>query len=210
MTLSRFNLSGGSAGHGGLVLVDEDTGLFHNRGKVNRHSIPTRNGHLDNQRGEPEESSTPVDDNITTDKKADCPFPGKPSASVTNLVLESEAKTPSLGFSKLPGILTDRVNVRMEAPHEMSKLAFRDSPLIVSVPSGDAFPQSWRSVISDHRAKDVTKLVDKDDSHWRTTESRYGRLIQGSDGRMYRLQRGPPGLMGPPGEDVSPSFIFSV
>lgn len=184
-------------------MVDEDTGLFHNRGKANRHSNPTRNGHLPNQRGKPEESSKLVDENITMDKKADSsPFPGKPSDSITDPDIERGAKKPSLGISDLPGIFTDGV---------MSEglLTFPKSHL-VSGPSGEAFPQSWGSVISDHRAERVTKLVDKDDSHWWTIESRGGHLVQGSDGRMYRLLRGPPGLMGPPGEDVSPSFIFSL
>lgn len=198
-----------------MVLVDEDTGLFHNRGKVNRHSNPARNGHLDNQRGKPEVSSKLVDENITTDKKADSPFSGKPSDSVTDPDVESDAKKLSLGISELPGIFTDGVtseglNLWTEVTDETSKLAFPESHLIVSGPSGEAFPQSWRSVISDHRAERVTKLVDKDDSHWRTTVSRDGRLVQGTDGRMYRLLRGPPGLMGPPGEDVSLPFIFSL
>lgn len=211
--LSRFNLSGVSAGYRGVVLVDEDTG--HNRGKLNRHLNPARNGHLDNQRGKPEESSKLVDKDITTDKKADFPFPGKPSDSVTNPDVKSDAKKPSLGISEFPGIFTDRVtseglNVWTEATDEMSKLAFPESQIIVSGPSGEGFPQSRRPVISDHRAERVTKLTDKDDSDWRTIESRDGHLVQGSDGRMYRLLRGPPGLMGPPGEDVSPLFIFSL
>lgn len=136
------------------------------------------------------------------DKKADSLLPGKPSGSVTDPDVENDAKKPSLGISELPGIFTDGVsseglNIWTEATDETSKLAFPESHLMVSGASGEASPQR------------VTKLADKDDSHRRTSESRDGDLVQGSDGRMYRLLRGPRGLMGPPGEEVSPAFIFS-
>lgn len=198
--LSGFNLSGGSASPAGLVLVDEDTGLFHSRGKAN----PNRNGHLPNQGRETEESSNLVEENITLDKKADSsPFPGNPPHSITDLDVERGAEKPALGTSDLPGILTDGV---------MSEglLVLPESHLLGSGPSGEALPRSWGSVISHHGAEHVTAPADKEDSHWWTTESRDGHLVQGSNGRMYRLLRGPPGLMGPPGEDVSPSFIFSL
>lgn len=216
-TLLGFNLSRGSAGHGGggVVLVDEDTGLFRNRGKGNRHSKPTRNGHLDNQKGKPEESSKLVNENTTTDKKTDSPITGKPSDSVTEPDVESDTKKPSLGISELPGIFTHGVtseglNIWTEVTDETSNMTFPESHLIVSGLSGESFPHSGRSVISNHRAERITKLADKDDSPWRTIESRDGHLVQGSDGKMYQLLRGPPGLMGPPGKDVSPTFIFSL
>lgn len=195
-------------------MVDEDTGLY-NRGKGNRPSKPARNGHLGNQRGKPEESSKVVDENTTTDKKTDSPLAGKPSGSVTNPNVKSDSKEPSSGISELSGIFTDGVtsegsNVRTGVTDETPNLAFPESHLMISGLSGEAFPQSWRSVISDHKAERITKLAGKDDSRWRTIESRDGHLVQGLDGKMYRLLRGPTGLMGPPGEDVSPSFIFSL
>lgn len=151
---------------------------------------------------------------MTVDKKADSPFPGKPSDSVADPDVESDGKKSSLGIFELSGIFTDGVkseglNIWTEATDEASKLAFPESHLTVSGPSGEAFPPSGRSVISDRRVERVNKLADKDDFHWQTIESRHGRLVQGKDGRMYRLLRGPPGLMGPPGKDVSLSFIFS-
>lgn len=214
-TLTGFNLSGWSAGQTGVVLVDEDTGLFHNRGKFNRHPNPVRYGPLDNQKGKPEESSKLVDDNITMDKKADSLFPGKTCDSIIDPNVKSDSKKSSLGIFELSGIFTDGVtseglNIWTEATDEASKLAFPETHLMVSGPSGEALPPSWRSVTSDHKAERVTKLVDKDDSHWQTIESKHGHLVQGSDGRMYRLLRGPPGLMGPSGKDVSLSLIFSI
>lgn len=196
-----------------MVLVDEDTGLFHNRGKFNRHLNPVRDGPLDNQKGKPEESSKLVDDNITMDKKADSLVPGKTSDGITDPDVNSDSKKSSLGILELSGIFTDGVtseglNVRTEATDEASKLASPETHLMASGPSGEALPPSWRSVISDHKAERVTKLVDKDDSHWQTIESRHGHLVQGSDGRMYRLLGGPPGLMGPTGKDVSLFYII--
>lgn len=218
---SGLNFSKGSGGRGGVVLVDENTGplnhLFHNRGKVNHHLKPAKNGH----QGKPEQPSKLLDENITTEKKTDSnretvsQFLGKPSDSLTNLDVERSTKKPSLGISELPGISSDRMtsgdsNIWMEVTDESSKLAFPESHIINSDPSGKAFPQNGRYVTSDPRAEHITKLVDKDYSHWWTIKPRDGHLIQGSDGKSYRLQRGPPGLMGPPGEDVSPSFIFSL
>lgn len=223
MMPSGLNFSRGSSSHGGVILVDEDTGLmnhlFHNTGNVNHHLKSVRNGHLENQSGKPEQLSKLLDENITTDKKTDSnggtisQFPGKPSDSLTELGGESAGKKPSLGISELPGIFSDGMtsgdsNVWTEVTDETSKQAFPESHIIFSGPSGKAFPQNWRSVTSDQRAKHITELVDKDYSHWWTIKRRDGRLVQGSDGKSYRLVRGPPGLMGPPGEDVSPSFIF--
>lgn len=218
---SRLNFSKGSGGPGGVVLEDESTGplnhLFHNRGKVNHHLKPAKNGH----QGKPEQPSKLLDENITTEKKTDSSreresqFLGKPSDGLTNLDVERSTKKPSLGISELPGISSDRMtsgdsNMWMEVTDESSKLAFPESHIIKSDPSGKAFPQNRRCVTSDPRAEHITKLVDKDCSHWWTIKPRDGHLIQGSDGKSYRLQRGPPGPMGPPGEDVSPLFIFSL
>lgn len=219
MIPSGFNFSRGSGGRGGVVLVDEDTGLinhlFPNRGKLNHHLKPVRNGHLENQRGKLEQSSKLLDENITTDKKTDSnggtisQFPGKPSDSLTEPDGESPTKKPSLGISELPGIFSDGVTSGdANVTDETSNRAFPESHVIISGPSGKAFPQNWRSATSDQRAKHITELVDKVYSHWWTMTPREGRLVQGSDGKSYRLVRGPPGWMGPPGEDVSPSFIF--
>lgn len=216
---SGFNFSRGSGGRGGVVLVDEDTGLmnhlFPNRGKVNHHLKPVRNGHLENQRGKPEQSSKLLDENITTDKKTDSnggtisQFPGKPPDSLTELDGESPTKKPSLGISELPGISSDGMTSEdANVTDETSKRVFPESHITISDPSGKAFPQNWRSATSDQRAKHITELFDKVYSHWWTLTSREGRLVQGSDGKSYRLVRGPPGWMGPPGEDVSSSFIF--
>lgn len=208
---SGFNFSRGSGGRGGIVLVDEDTGLinhlFPNRGKVNHHLKPVRNGQLENQRGKPEQSSKLLDENITTDKKTDSnggtifQFPGKPSDSLTELDGESPIKKPSLGISELPGIFSDGMT-------SGDANVTDESPIIISGPSGKGFPQNGRSVTSNQRAKHFNDLVDRVYSHLWTLTPREGRLVQGSDGKSYRLVRGPPGWMGPPGEDVSPSFSF--
>lgn len=214
MMSSGFNLSRRSTGHGGVALVDEGTGLinhfFHNRGKVNHQ-------HLENWRGKPEQSSKLLDENITTDKKTDSnrgtfsQFPGKPSDNIADLDVESTAKNPPLGISELPGIFYDGMTSRdsngwMEATNETSKLVLTESHVIFSS-SGKSSPQSRRSQINNHRAK---QLTDGDYSHWWTIKPIDERLVQGSDGKQYRLQRGPPGMMGPTGEDVSPSFFFSL
>lgn len=196
--------------------MDEDSGFmnqrFYNRGKVGLHLNPARNGHLENQRGKPEQPSKLLDENITTGKNTESntrtfsQFPGKPSGLDT----ESSAKKP-LGISELPGIFSEGMtsgdfNVWTEATGEGSKPNFPESHNIIPGPSGKAFPQSWTSMISGQG--DVTKLVGTDHSHQWTIKTRHGQLVQGSDGKTYRLLRGPPGLMGPLGEDVSPSFVF--
>ncbi|XP_068588520.1 uncharacterized protein [Cebidichthys violaceus] len=104
-TASSGSSRKGSVGRGDVFVVDEDTDLldptFQNGGQVNPLWKPSRNGLTGSQKEKPELSSKQLEENITTDKKADSGgrtsslFPGKPSDDVIDLDKGSAPKKPS-------------------------------------------------------------------------------------------------------------------
>lgn len=182
----------GSVGRGDVFVVDEDTDLldptFQIGGQVNPQWKPSRNGLKGTQKGKPELSSKQLEENITTDKKADSGgrtsplFPGKPSGDIIDLDVGGAPKKPSLGFP-VPKIPSD--------PR-------------TSTDSGT----SAKAVAEEGRPITNGKQPDNERHAIVTIVSKEENLVLGSDGKMYRLQRGPMGRMGPPGQEVSVLMIF--
>ncbi|KAI4816797.1 hypothetical protein KUCAC02_009103, partial [Chaenocephalus aceratus] len=91
---------------------------------------------------------------------------------------------------------------------------FRRTPLIkkpsvdLPVPKIPSDPRTstdsgtpTKAVVEKGRPITNGRQPDKERSAVVTVVSREGDLVLGSDGKMYRLQRGPPGRMGPPGQE---------
>lgn len=165
-------------------MVDEDTDLldpiFQNGGQVNPQWKPSRNGPKGSQKEKPEVSSKQPEENITTDKKADSGgrtsalFPGKPSGDIIDLDKGSALKKPAVGF-----------------------------PVTKMPPDPRTSTYSSEKVVEEGRPVTSGKQPDKERPPLVTVVSRDGDLALGSDGKMYQLQSGPLGRMGPPGQEVS-------
>lgn len=217
---SGSNRSKGSVGRGDIFVVDEDTDLldpiFQNGGKVNPQWKPSRNGFKGNQKGKPELPSKKLEENITTDKKANSGertsslFPRKPSDDVIDLDIESATKKPSVIFPVVTKIPSDPrettdANKSREVPDNRSKFV---SPTPHIITTQKAIVDAGRPVSTDHRDKLNNKLQEKEQPGTVTIIYRDRDLVLGSDGKKYRLQRGPPGPMGPPGKEVSGLKVF--
>lgn len=219
---SGSSRSRASVHRGDVFVVEEDTDLldpiFHNGGKVNPQWNPSRNRFKGNQR-KPEPSSKLLEENITMDKKTDSGgrtsslFPGKRSDNVMDLDIERATKKPSVSFP-LPKINSDpRTSIdsnKLRAVTDKRSMFVSPTPHIISGPSakeseGD---DDGRPVTIDHRAKHNNKLPEKEQPGIVTMIYRDGDLVLGSDGKKYRLQRGPPGRMGLPGQEVSDLKVF--
>lgn len=218
----------GSVGRGDVFVVDEDTDLldpiFQNGGQVNPQWKPSRNG---NQKGKPELSSKLLEENITTDKKADSgertssPFPGKPSDDIIDLDTRNAPKKPPVGIPVVPKIpldprtTPDSNRLRGETDEQAGTVS--PAPhVIIPGPFVKAVVEKGRPITSQgrkhthHRAENNGKHPGKECPATVTIVSRDGDLVLGSDGKTYRLQRGPPGRMGPPGQEVSGTFTFML
>ncbi|TKS84164.1 Collagen alpha-1(V) chain [Collichthys lucidus] len=213
---SGSNRSKGSVGRGDVFVVDENTDLldpiFQNGGQVNPQWKPSRNGFKGNQKGKPELSSKLLDENITTDKKTDSGgrtsllFPGKPSDNIIDLDIGSTTKKPSVGFPVLPKIPSDpRTSTdsnKLRGETDGSFRAVTATPhVIISGVSAKAIVEEGRHITTDHSTKHNGKQPHKERPGMVTIVSRDRDLVLGSDGKTYRLQRGPPGRMGPPGQE---------
>lgn len=209
----------GSIGRGDVFVVDEDTDLLdpilQSGGQVNPQWKPSRNGLKGNQKGKPELSSKLLEDNITTDKKTDSGgrtsslFPGKPSDDIVDMDIGSVTKKPSVGLPVLPKIPSDprtstESNKLREETDERSSSVSPAPDVSISGPSAKAI------VTTDHRTEQNGKESDKERPGIVTIVSRDRDLVLGSDGKKYRLQRGPPGRMGPPGLEVSGLLVALI
>lgn len=205
----------GSVIRGDVFLVDEDTDLldpvYQNGGKVNPQWKPSRNGL---QKGKPEVSSKHLDENITTEKKKDSSgrslplFPGKPSDDIIDLDTEKTPRKPSLGFPGLPKISSDpRTSTDSEETDAQTRTV--SPPPTYAITSGSFAKEMVENDTTantshfDDKTEHSSKQPDKKRPGIITIVSRDGDLAQGSDDKMYRLHRGPPGEMGPPGQEVS-------
>lgn len=216
---SGSSRSKGSVGRGDVFVVDEDTDLldpiFQNGRQVNPQWKPSRNGFKGNQKRKPELSSKLLEENITTDKNTDSGgrtsslFPRKPSDDILDLDIESATKKPVVVLPVIPKIPTDPrididANKLWEETDEWSRSVSPTPVVIISGPSAKGTPPAT----TDHRAKHNGKLPEKERPGVVTIVSRDRDLVLGSDGKTYRLQRGPPGRMGPPGQEVSGLMVF--
>lgn len=222
-------------GRGDVFVVDEDTDLADpnfQRGHLNPQWKPSRQGPKGSHEGKPEPSSKLLEENITTDKKtADSggrgigPFPGKPSDDIIiDLDPGSSPKKPSVEF---PHVVKTQIETPLDQEHPDSNL-LREEVERPQTPSQTAFaptsepPAPPVEAVTEERrpTTHIPTQPDPDPDRAITVErgperlgtvtivSREGDLVLGSDGQMYRLQRGPPGRMGPPGKEVSVFNIF--
>lgn len=216
---SASSRSKGSVHHGDVFVVEEDTDLldpiFHNNGKANPQWKPSRNRFKGNQR-KPAPSSKLLEDNITVDKKdssgaTSSLFPGKRSDNVMDIHIESATKKPSVSFPVLPKINSDpRTSTdsnKLGAVTDELSMFVSPKPHVISGPSAKEVVEHGRAITTDHRAKHNNKLPEKEQPGIVTMIYRDRDLVLGSDGRKYRLQRGPPGRLGPPGQEVSDLLV---
>lgn len=208
----------GSVIRGDVFLVDEDTDLldpvFQNGGKENPQQKGSRNGL---QKGKPDASSKHLDENITTGKKTESserfsPFPGKPSDDIIDLDTDKTPKRPRVGFPGLPDISSDpRTAEDSTKLKEKTTTVLPTSHVITSgsLPK-DVVEKNATQITThlDHIIEHNNKLPDKKYPEIITIVSRDGDLVQGSDGKIYRLHRGQPGKIGPPGSQVSGLIVF--
>lgn len=173
--------------------MDEDTDLAD-------PNILSKNGGLphkthssrpdDGKEGKPDPTSKLLDDNITTDKiKADKPVPQKPVENRTGT--DQDGGTTSI--PKLsPGLPTDATS---SEPEESNQLEDREEKRI---PTQTPFRSSTSTPSMPSVSVENGIVIDKE-----------GDLVRGSDGKLYRFHRGPPGPRGPTGKPVS-TIISSV
>nr|XP_043868866.1 collagen alpha-1(XI) chain-like [Solea senegalensis] len=174
-----------------VFVVDEETDLLDPIFQNGDRRKLSRNG--GNQKGKPEMSSKLLEENITTEKKTDSSgrtpslFPGKPIDDIIDL---DTAKKTSAGFPVLP-----------RTPSYPRS-------------STDSRPGDYetRTVSpTDHIGKNNSSYFGRGVKHEDserpavvTVVSVEGDLVRSSDGKMYRLQKGPPGRTGPPGPEGCP------
>ncbi|KAK2818894.1 hypothetical protein Q5P01_024455 [Channa striata] len=215
----------GSVIRGDVFLVEEDTDLldpiFQNGRHVSPQFKPPRNGLKGNQKGKPEVPSKHLEDNITIEKKLDSSgrssltFPGKPTDDIIDLDNRNTPKKPSVGFPLFPKTPSDpRLSTDSNKPFEETDEHTRTvSPTPHVVTSGSLAKKtinnggrisSQNDTHSNHRTGHSIKQPDRERPGIVTIVSKNGDLVRGSDGKMYRLHRGPPGQMGPPGQEGCP------
>lgn len=189
--------------------VDEDTDLIDqnilskNGGKPSK-IFPTET--TSSRDGKPDSTSKRLDENITTDKhKPGKPSPKKPVDTIDiNLdVQEPEKPTGSIVLSSEIHLETTSSPVDREYNLLKEDLgATTQAPLRTT---------SWEG-ISKGSGRKTSKTPDIPvGPGWGSEEhpgtviltGRHGDLVRGSDGNMYRIQRGPMGPVGPRGEPVS-------
>uniref|UniRef100_A0A3B3H4T1 Laminin G domain-containing protein n=1 Tax=Oryzias latipes TaxID=8090 RepID=A0A3B3H4T1_ORYLA len=201
----------GSAGRGDVFVVDEDIDLldpvFQNGGYVNPQWKPFKNGLEGRQKGKIDKIPKKFEDNVTTEKKTDSSgrtslqFPKKPSDEIIDLDIGNTPKKPSAGVSPLPNTptspRTSKDSNNLEETEETK--TFTSAPTKIIIPVQTTMP-------FDQRIKHIGKGKQPDQGHSGTITivSKEGDLAIGSDGKKYRLQRGPPGRMGPPGLEGCP------
>lgn len=201
-------------GRGDVFEVDEDTDLVDqnvlskNGGKPSK-TIPTdTTGSRD---GKPESTSKHLDENITTDKHK----PGKPSPKkpVDTTIINLDVQVPK----KPTGSTLSSREIHLEttsSPEDReSNLLKEDLGATTQAPVSTS---SWEG-ISKGSGRTISKTPDiPAGSGWGSEEhpgtviltGRHGDLVRGSDGNMYRIQRGPMGPVGPQGEPVSINSVY--
>ncbi|KAF7217746.1 collagen alpha-1(V) chain-like [Nothobranchius furzeri] len=195
----------GSAGRGDVFVVDEDTDLLDpvllQGGYVNPQWKPSMHGSKGSQKGKPEVPSKKVEENITTEKKVDSRTPSlspkNPTDDIIDLVRESAPKKPSLGHPLPPKTSSSpRTSTDSEKPREELDVETRTvSPAPRWIPTTTTTHLDHRTTPNKHTRPD------REGPLIVPAGSRDGNLVLGSDGRTYRVQRGPAGRKGPPGPD---------
>nr|XP_029501712.1 collagen alpha-1(XI) chain-like [Oncorhynchus nerka] len=219
----------GSVGRGDVFVVDEDTDLADpilQGGHRNPQWKPSSQGPKGSREGKPEPSSKLLEENITTDKKTKDSggrgiglFPAKP---LDDIIIDLDPgfspKKPSVEF---PHVDKTQIETPLDQEHPDSNL-LREEVEWPQTPSQTAFtptsepPAPPVEAVTEERRPtthiptqpdpDRAITVERGPERPRTVSivHREGDLVLGSDGQMYRLQRGPPGRMGPPGKEGFP------
>lgn len=192
-------------GRGDVFEVDEDTDLVDqnilskNGGKPSKTFPTDTTGSWD---GKPE--SKRLDENITTDKhKTGKPSPKKP---VDNIINNLDVQIPE----KPTGSIVPSSEIHLEttsSPEDReSNLLKEDLGVTTQAPVRTT---SWEGI---SKGRKTFKTPDIPvGPGWGSEEhpgtviltGRHRDLVRGSDGNMYRIQRGPMGPVGPQGEPVS-------
>lgn len=201
---------------GNVFVVDEDVDLlesFNVGGKVNPDWRPPRNGPKGSVKGKPDTRSKVLEDNITTDKKADGAgrspslFPRKPSDNVIDLDIESATKKPPVRFTFYftPPYQSFKSIHSFHHVKRGNKSKFVPPvPQVVSAgPTVEAGVEDRKPVTTTGIAEVDNQLPEKEQPGTVTVIYRDNELVVGSDGKRYRLRKGPPGRMGASGPQVS-------
>lgn len=182
---------------GDVFEVDEDTDLVDqnilskNGGKPSKTFPTDTTGSRD---GKPESTSKRLDENITTDKhKPGKPSPKKP-ADTTIINLDVRVPEKPTG-STVPG---REIQLEISSEDRESNLLKEDLGATTQAPVRTTSSKD----ISKGRNIQTFKTPDMSPVTVILT-GRHGDLVRGSDGNMYRIQRGPMGSVGPRGEPVS-------
>lgn len=198
-------------GRGDVFEVDEDTDLLDQNVLSKNGDKPSKTFPTDttgSRDRKPESTSKHLDENITVDKhKPGKPLPKKPvDTTIINLDV-SEKPTGSTVPSREIHLLTT------SSPEDgESNLLKEDFRVTTQAP----IRTSWDDMLKGS-GRTTSKTPDihagsggGSEEHPGTIvlTGRHGDLVRGSDGKMYRIQRGPMGPMGPQGEPVSINLIY--
>ncbi|KAG9337345.1 hypothetical protein JZ751_028913, partial [Albula glossodonta] len=210
----------GTVGRGDVFLVEEDTDLA----DPSLQRPPISSGPNKRPRpkggregGKPGSASKALDENITIDKSKATggAFPGKPVDDVINLDSASSSnglkkKTPPVPSRPRPDHPnSNRLREEELPPSTMPTL--RPAPTPSSRPKSEVVMVTTRPSTSDpptrrgHGARNGTSSpVGGANSGPVKVTPKDGDIVQGLDGKMYRVVRGPQGLMGPLGKPGCP------
>ncbi|XP_077479636.1 uncharacterized protein LOC144091290 [Stigmatopora argus] len=201
----------GAGGHGGVVLVDEDTELLdltlQMGGQINPEWKPSKNGRGENQK-KSETSPKNSEDNITTDKKVDpggrssLTFPGKPTDHVVNLDGRNTRKKPVVEFTPPPKLPTvphptfesigqrESTTGRSSSASPSSRNTYQSPPVKKADTTAQNFNYTTQVKVQNKSKQGTISIISRD-----------GDMLMGSNGKMYRLKPGQVGRMGPPGPE---------
>ncbi|XP_076139560.1 uncharacterized protein LOC143122664 [Alosa pseudoharengus] len=186
-------------GRGDVFEVDEDTDLV----DVLRPTKPPRRKPKGSREGKPDQSSKRLDENITTDKKKveGGSTSGKP---VDNIIdLDTTKKKPTVVFPNgrtRPGPEDADAN-RLKEDIDPPDFTQVSKPGQTPKTKPSTVPSTGRIIEGAGTSKHNGSRENPGRVH---VISREGDLVTMSDGRKFRLQRGPKGYMGPPGEEGFP------
>ncbi|KAM4532152.1 uncharacterized protein V3H82_026012 [Fundulus diaphanus] len=201
----------GLVGRGDVFVVDEDTDLldpiFQSGGVVNPQWKPSRNGLKGTQKGKPDVSSKKVEENITTEKKTEpwtsAVVPLKPSDNIIDLDVGGLPRKPSLGLA-LPPKVPSYPGASTESNELIEESAEESSTASPAASQNPTTIQTTKDLVLRGKHEGKGAAPNRESPQIERTVSRDGDLVLGSDGETYRLQKGPPGRMGPPGPDGCP------
>lgn len=189
--------------------VDEDTDLVDpnilskNDGKPSKTFPTETTGSRD---GKPDSTSKRLDENITTDKHK----PGKPSPKkpVDTTIINLDVQVPEKPTGSI--VLSSEIHLETtSSPEDRESNLLKEE--LGATTQAPLRTTSWEGIskVSGRKTSNTPDIPVR--PGWGSEEhpgtviltGRHGDLVRGSDGKMYRIQRGPMGPVGPRGEPVS-------